>query len=157
MNASGDARDAQYCHTRQHPSEVGWGAPLYHAVPDCIAMRISVKSDIWMLAQTCIHLWLGRPPDINPMRPPLDLPIRKTVLMCVCHWGEDRPTANEVLKATREASIQPALSEGATKSSHSDNISKKAKGGEAEPEIGGDVAGQDRKRQRREGGGDRIN
>merc|ERR1712166_1463352 len=42
----GDARDARYCHTRQHPSEVGWGAPLYHAVPDCIAMQISVKSDI---------------------------------------------------------------------------------------------------------------
>lgn len=42
--------------TRAEACCSGWGSPLYHAVPDVLAMHITLQSDMWMVQQRPL-LW----------------------------------------------------------------------------------------------------
>jgi len=98
----GDARDASKRDTRP-PQEQGWGSPKYHARPDVMQQCITVKSDIWMLGQTAIHLWTGRAAETNPSPVPSDIPMRAVVQACLSQQADRRPSAKELLMDFREA------------------------------------------------------
>lgn len=102
----GDARDTRSgspCARSVH--EQGWGNPLYHAKPDVMAQRLSYASDVWMAAQTAVHLWTGTAPTSNPARLDAtpDLPLMESLRLCFSHHAADRPSAHELLVECRRA------------------------------------------------------
>merc|ERR1712046_463169 len=84
------------------PSQVGWGHPSYHAVPDVMSKTLLHLSDMWMLAQTAYHMWTGCEPQQNPEIPPANIPMRKMLLKCYNSQPSSRPTAREFLQKLRE-------------------------------------------------------
>jgi len=98
------------------PHSMGWGNPQYHAKPDVIAKRLSVKSDMWMLAQTAAHLWTGLQPATNPVHLQQNIPLRKTLEACLSQNAANRPTATQILSEIRKclADLQPKPSKQPT-------------------------------------------
>jgi len=80
---------------------MGWGNPNYHAKPDVMQMRLSTKSDLWMLAQTAAHLWTGYQPAMNPVRLPSNIPMKAVLERCLSNDPSQRPTASQVLNEIR--------------------------------------------------------
>jgi len=105
----GDARLVSESTTRYtDPHACGWGNPSYHAKPDVMAMHLSVKSDMWMLAQTAAHLWTGSQPATNPVHLPKNIPMRAILEACLSQNEHNRPTAAQVLAEVRKLmSTQP--------------------------------------------------
>ena len=72
----GDARNMR--DTRawkgKSPHELPWGSPLYHAKPDVMKQDMTYASDMWMFAQTAVHVWLRQAPAKNPSSLPQDIP-----------------------------------------------------------------------------------
>ena len=78
--------------------ELGWGSPNYHARPDVIAMELSPASDLWMLAQTMVHIWTRQPASTNPSQLPGYMPLRKLLARCLSPSPSERPSANQVFQ-----------------------------------------------------------
>jgi len=98
----GDARDATVRDTRP-VHEQGWGSPMYHAKPDVMQQRMTVKSDLWMMGQTAIHLWSGQPANCNPSPIPSDIPLKSLVQRCLSSKPDGRPSAAEALAECSKA------------------------------------------------------
>eukprot|EP00658_Telonema_sp_P-2_P000379 TRINITY_DN1013_c0_g1_i17.p1 TRINITY_DN1013_c0_g1~~TRINITY_DN1013_c0_g1_i17.p1 ORF type:complete len:332 (-),score=67.76 TRINITY_DN1013_c0_g1_i17:427-1422(-) len=84
------------------PHDVGWGHPQYHCIPDVMSASSDFKSDIWMLAQTAIHLWTGNEPRQNPDRLPSNIPLKRLLQSCYNSKPKDRPSASTFRKAVAE-------------------------------------------------------
>jgi len=87
----GDARDVW----GPLDKEAGWGSPKYHACPDVMRRDMTYASDMWMFAQTAVHLWLGQEPPENPAPIPNACPVRKLLMKCFIVTPTRRPTAQE--------------------------------------------------------------
>lgn len=98
----GDARDMKTERRARSVHEEAWGSPMYHARPDVMRQKLSCASDMWMFAQTAIHMWEGQTAQANPSPLPEELPLRE--LFEACHREEPsrRPTAHEALQMCRE-------------------------------------------------------
>jgi len=92
------------------PHAMGWGNPSYHAKPDVMAMSLSVKSDMWMLAQTAVHLWTGAQPMSNPAQLPADIPLKALLKDCLSQQGASRPDASSMLQEVRRMAVKFAPS-----------------------------------------------
>jgi len=106
----GDARDAITDFSGRSVHELGWGSPMYHARPDVLAQSISPKSDMWMLAQTAIHMWNHKAATTNPSPVPEDIPLRHFLVSCLSSSPAERPDVTELLwhiKAELESSPSP--------------------------------------------------
>ena len=93
----GDARDLTKSTFGQSVHELGWGSPNYHARCDVIKQQLTTASDMWMFAQTAIHLWTRTAASTNPSTIPLDLPMKQMFRKCFSVRPQDRPTASEFL------------------------------------------------------------
>ena len=98
----GDARDGRS--TQCSPQESGWGCPRYHAKPDVEKLEMSPKSDMWMLAQTAIHMWTREGATCNPSPLPESIPLRELLQRCFSVNPASRPTAEEMLREIKMAS-----------------------------------------------------
>lgn len=97
----GDARDGKRDHSRRLVNELGWGSPMYHARPDVMKKNITYASDIWMFAQTAIHLWQQQPATFNPSPMPHDIPMIELLQQCLSVNPSDRPTAEVALREAK--------------------------------------------------------
>jgi len=98
----GDARDTRHpAPAGRSVHEMGWGSPNYHAKPDVMKQNVTFASDLWMVAQTAIHLWVQEEARSNPSPMPRDIPMRQLLQRCFEHAPEDRPTAQEMLTQCR--------------------------------------------------------
>ena len=88
----GDARDLRMCYKDRSVHELGWGSPNYHARPDVMKCILSAASDMWMLAQTMIHIWTRQEATTNPSVVPEDIPLRSQLESCFSPNPEDRPS-----------------------------------------------------------------
>jgi len=95
----GDARDVSSCtpHNRA-VHEMGWGSPMYHARPDVMSQSLTYASDIWMFAQTAIHLWSREEARCNPSPLPSDIPLLNSLRACFLSNPSQRPTAAQLLE-----------------------------------------------------------
>ena len=91
----GDARDARqdYRHTPVH--QLGWGSPMYHARPDVMKKDVTTASDMWMFAQTAIHLFTRQQARQNPSRVTEDMPLSDLMRQCLETDPAKRPSARE--------------------------------------------------------------
>lgn len=103
----GDARDARTDYSRRPVQELGWGSPMYHSRPDVMKKKMSQSSDIWMFAQTAIHLWTKEVATSNPSPIPRDIPLLELIQHCLATNPEERPDVDVCL---REAKYQLARS-----------------------------------------------
>eukprot|EP00656_Telonema_subtile_P008931 TRINITY_DN14176_c0_g11_i1.p1 TRINITY_DN14176_c0_g11~~TRINITY_DN14176_c0_g11_i1.p1 ORF type:complete len:522 (-),score=101.30 TRINITY_DN14176_c0_g11_i1:147-1712(-) len=108
------------------PQEVGWGHPQYHCIPDVMSASSDFKSDLWMLAQTAIHLWTGAEPKHNPDRLPSNIPLKDILQSCYNSRPGQRPSASEFLKAVRQFKDNQHWDEETASDDHIDDISDKA-------------------------------
>jgi len=110
-----DFGDARLSSTKNErcldPHAMGWGNPNYHDKPGVMAMRLTEKSDMWMLAQTAAHLWTGATPAMNPVRLPTNIPMRQTLERCLSQAETQRPAASEVLAEVRKMQHQQQSSQ----------------------------------------------
>lgn len=97
----GDARDAKQDHSRRPVNELGWGSPMYHARPDVMKKNITCASDIWMFAQTAIHLWQQQPATSNPSPMPYDIPMIELLQQCLSVNHQERPSAEVALREAK--------------------------------------------------------
>lgn len=98
----GDARLSSKKNERcLDPHAIGWGNPNYHDKPGVMAMRLTEKSDMWMLAQTAAHMWSGSTPATNPVRLQNNIPMRQTLERCLNQAEAQRPAASQVLTEVR--------------------------------------------------------
>jgi len=100
----GDARryDASVKGPQGNPHELGWGSPLYHAVPDVMSQVLSTKSDMWMFAQLAQHMWSGSQPASNPCRLSDSMPLHSLLQRCLSEDPKNRPSAATMLGAIRQ-------------------------------------------------------
>jgi len=98
----GDARDV-WAERRARPvHEEAWGSPMYHARPDVMRQKLSCASDMWMFAQTAIHMWDRQAAKVNPSPLPEDIPLRELFEACHQQDPAKRPSAREALEVCRE-------------------------------------------------------
>lgn len=100
----GDARkyDPSVKGPQGNPHELGWGSPLYHAVPDVMSQVLTTKSDMWMFAQLAYHMWGGSQPSSNPCRLSECIPLYSLLQRCLSEDPKQRPTAATMLGAIRQ-------------------------------------------------------
>eukprot|EP00656_Telonema_subtile_P052391 TRINITY_DN729_c0_g1_i1.p1 TRINITY_DN729_c0_g1~~TRINITY_DN729_c0_g1_i1.p1 ORF type:complete len:340 (+),score=81.74 TRINITY_DN729_c0_g1_i1:561-1580(+) len=100
----GDARrfDSSNNGPALYPHALGWGDPVYHCCPDVMRATLSLKSDLWMLAQLASHMWTGSAPKSNPCRLDEDMPLRGMLGKCLSNLPKDRPTVSQMLSAIRQ-------------------------------------------------------
>jgi len=99
----GDARDAKEDTRWRSVHEMGWGSPMYHARPDVMKQTLTPASDMWMFAQTAIHLWSCAEARSNPSPMPSDIPLRELIQQCLSPTAFSRPTAQDALRCCQEA------------------------------------------------------
>lgn len=104
----GDARDMRHEQIGRSVHEMGWGSPMYHARPDVMRQKLTTQSDMWMLAQTAIHLWTYDEARSNPSPLPHDIPLFDTLRKCFASEATDRPTAADMLHECRAMQISSA-------------------------------------------------
>lgn len=104
----GDARDSMTSNCDPH--DLGWGCPKYHAKPDVEKFEMTCASDLWMLAQTAIHMWTSESATCNPSPMPDAIPLRDVLQRCFSSTPANRPSAHELLREVRWAQqrIPPA-------------------------------------------------
>ena len=93
----GDARDMRVSVAGKSVHDMGWGSPNYHARPDVMAMVLTTASDLWMLAQTMIHIWTRTPASCNPSAVPEQMPLKQQLVRCLSPNPDERPTASEMV------------------------------------------------------------
>ena len=93
----GDARDMRVSVAGKSVHDMGWGSPNYHARPDVMAMVLTTASDLWMLAQTMIHIWTRTPANCNPSAVPEEVPLKQQLVRCLSPNPDERPTASEMV------------------------------------------------------------
>lgn len=99
----GDARDTKIDTRGRSVHEQGWGSPMYHARPDVMKQSLTLESDMWMFAQTAIHLWTGEEARSNPTPLPDDIPLRPLLQQCFSSSPASRPSAQEALDLCEDA------------------------------------------------------
>jgi len=99
----GDARDARVDYRSRSPHELGWGAPMYHARPDVMNQNLTTASDMWMVAQTAVHLWSCEKAVTNPSPLPRGIPLQELLQRCTATDPKDRPTAQEALAMVQQS------------------------------------------------------
>jgi len=101
----GDARDAQCGMQGRSVHEMGWGSPMYHAKPDVMKQQLTCASDMWMFAQTAIHMWSREEARSNPSPMPSDIPLRELLQQCFATDPSQRPSARDALEECQEAMV----------------------------------------------------
>jgi len=84
------------------PHSTGWGHPQYHCVPDVQRAIKNTSGDMWMLAQTAVHLWTGNDCEHNPEKLPERMPLHDVFKQCHDSEPKRRPSPTEFLAALRE-------------------------------------------------------
>jgi len=84
------------------PHSTGWGHPQYHCVPDVQRAIKNTSGDMWMLAQTAVHLWTGNDCEHNPEKLPERMPLHDMFKRCHDSEPTRRPSPTEFLAAMRE-------------------------------------------------------
>jgi len=116
----GDARDGRSAQCS--PQDLGWGCPNYHAKPDVEKREMTPASDVWMFAQTAIHMWTRESAACNPSPLPQSIPLRGFLQRCFSTDPSLRPTAERLLREIKWAAQK------ASKQTQSESLQTRSRG-----------------------------